>query len=223
MLRAIVVLLFLANVGYLAWSQGWVRGWVWTPAGETAPQALSGQFAAQSLRVLSADEVKRMESMLKDKTSTGQCLVAGPFDAVSSDLVHGHLSGLLPAQSWVVESSIGPAGGQVSGWLVYMGPYATTDGLVKKQTELRALATKFEVLQPACASPGISLGSFASRGEAERHLQGLPKGIRTARVIAPQEVASCQTFRVPAADAAMRTALEDLAARVPAVGAFRPC
>lgn len=223
MLRAIVVLLFLANVGYLAWTQGWLHRWVWSPGGAVDLQYLPGQVAAQSLRVLSSEEVKRIESTLKDKIVAGQCLVAGPFDAARSELVHEQLSGLLPAQSWVVESSIESAGGQVSRWVVYMGPYATTDALAKKQTELRALATKFEVLQPACALPGISLGSFASRGEAERRLQGLPKGIRTARVVPPQGAASCQTFRVPAADSAMRTALDDLAARVPVIGSFRPC
>lgn len=223
MLRAIVVLLFLANVGYLAWSQGWMRDWGWAPASGTEPQRLPEQLVPQSLRVLSGDEIKQVEATRKDKTVAGQCLVAGPFDAARSELVHEQLSGLLPAQSWVVESSIEPDGKLVSRWLVYMGPYSTTDALAKKQTELRALGTKFEVLQPACAPPGISLGSFASRGEAERRLQGLPKGIRTARVVAQQAAASCQMFRVPAADADMRTALEDLAARVPVVGSFRPC
>ena len=52
MLRFLVLVLLLANAGYLAWSQQWLAGLGLAPATEAEPERLQRQIAPEALRIL---------------------------------------------------------------------------------------------------------------------------------------------------------------------------
>ena len=52
MLRWLVLVLLLANAGYLAWSQQWLAGLGLAPATEAEPERLQRQIAPEALRIL---------------------------------------------------------------------------------------------------------------------------------------------------------------------------
>lgn len=54
MLRLVAIFLLLANLGYYAWSGGWLRSWGMAPAEQAEPQHLAQQIAAQALRIVPA-------------------------------------------------------------------------------------------------------------------------------------------------------------------------
>lgn len=76
-LRALALLLVLANLGFFIWSQGWLdassgaRG-----AGEREPERIARQVQPQLLRVLSEAEGA---AAMAGPALTRTCLEAGPF------------------------------------------------------------------------------------------------------------------------------------------------
>lgn len=54
MLRLVAIFLLLANLGYYAWSGGWLRSWGMAPMEQSEPQHLAQQIAAEALRIVPA-------------------------------------------------------------------------------------------------------------------------------------------------------------------------
>lgn len=54
MLRLFAIFLLLANVGYYAWSDGWLRSWGWAPTEQSEPQHGTQQIAPEALRIVPA-------------------------------------------------------------------------------------------------------------------------------------------------------------------------
>ena len=52
MLRLVAIFLLLANIGYYAWSGGWLRSWVMAPIEQSEPQHLAQQIAPAALRII---------------------------------------------------------------------------------------------------------------------------------------------------------------------------
>jgi hypothetical protein len=74
---ALVVLLLLANLGFLALAQGWLQPWATlSTAHQREPQRLAAQIEPQSVRVLDA---RATASALAAGAPT--CLLAGPLAA----------------------------------------------------------------------------------------------------------------------------------------------
>jgi hypothetical protein len=135
-----------------------------------------------------------------------ECLQAGLFNEEQTAVLRAQLQGLLPAGSWVLESSIEPPR-----WIVYMGRYANAEAVTKKQNELRQLKVPFEPLNNAALEPGLSLGSFAAQAEADAELARLSRrGVHTARVVQALAGARGQKLRLAAVSAGMRPQLEAL-------------
>lgn len=93
-LRALALLLVLANLGFYIWSQGWLDGVIGARAtGDREPERTARQFQPQVLRVLSAAE--GAAAMTGNSThavnatnatnATGGCLEAGPFTPAEAD------------------------------------------------------------------------------------------------------------------------------------------
>ena len=222
MLRALVLLLTLANVGYWAWSQGLLASYGWAPASASEPQRLQQQLRPEALQLLDSGaapaeapasapaEAPRpaasasVPSPISASAST-ECLQAGLFtDAQAQALRTGLQS--LPAGSWALERKVTPGR-----WIVYMGPYASDELLTKKRDELRRLGVRLEPLVNAALAPGLSLGHFNTRPEAEAELDRVAqRGVRTARVAAERPETSGQRLTLAAVDAPLRAQLDTL-------------
>ena len=204
MLRLIVLFLLLANGVYFAWAQGLLAAWGVAPVQQSEPQRLAQQIRPEALKVLPADEAKRVE-VATGLPKPAECLQAGPFeDAQAAPLRAGLAS--WQAGSWSLEPTVEPAH-----WIVYMGKYPTIEAVNKKKAELRYLGVSFQsVLNPALEF-GLSLGGFRTENEANQLLGELSqRGVRTARVVVERPEVRGQQLKFPAVDEALRPRLDDL-------------
>ncbi|WP_295852170.1 SPOR domain-containing protein [uncultured Xylophilus sp.] len=219
MLRALVLLLVLANGAYYAWSHGALGGWGAEPASQAEPQRIAQQIRPEALRVLTADEARRSAAAPPPAPpSEGECLQASLFGEAEAAVLRERATALLPVGSWQLVP-----GGTPARWIVYMGRYADEDLLARKRAELRARRVSFETPASAALQPGLSLGSFPSQKAAEEALVDLSRrGVRTARVVQERAALQGQVLRLPAVDDALRPALAALAPAL-AGRALRPC
>lgn len=217
MLRALVLLLTLANAGYWAWSQGLLASYGWAPASVSEPQRLQQQLRPEALQLLGSGAAAPAEAPLPaaseptptlspiSESTTKECLQAGLFTDAQAQALRAGLQ-RLPAGSWALERKVTPGR-----WIVYMGPYASDDLLAKKRDELRRLGVRLEPLVNPALAPGLSLGHFSTRPEAESELGRVAqRGVRTARVVAERPETSGQRLTLAAVDAPLRAQLDTL-------------
>lgn len=88
LMRALIALLLLANLVFLALAQGWLQPLAGlSTQHEREPQRLAAQLHAETVRVLPADAVT--------------CLQAGPFNAAEAEAAEAALAqAQLPAGTW---------------------------------------------------------------------------------------------------------------------------
>lgn len=205
MLRLLVLILLLANGAYFAWSQGLLRSWGLAPLQQSEPQRLEQQIRPEALRLLSADEARRIESAATAAVRPPECLQAGLFDEAQAAQLRPVLD-TLPPGSWTLEAGTEPAR-----WIVYMGKYLTVENVNKKKSELRQLGISFESLANPSLEPGLSLGGFASQAAANDRLAVLSRsGVRTARVVQERAEVRGMLLKLTAVDDALRPRLEEL-------------
>lgn len=206
MLRLVVLLLLLANGGYFAWSQGLLRSWGLAPVQQAEPQRLQQQIRPEALRLLSADEARRIETSAPPAVRAPECLQAGLFDEKQVAALRPLLEPLLPPGSWQLEEVVEPAR-----WIIYMGKYPNAEAVNKKKAELRQIGVSFEGLSNAAMEPGLSLGGFTSQAAAQQQLDRLAqRGVRTARVAQERPEVRGQSLKLPLVDEALRPRLEEL-------------
>jgi hypothetical protein len=221
MLRLIVLLLLLANGLYYAWSHGLLQAYGLAPVQQTEPQRLTQQLHPERLRLLGADEVKRLEAATAQTSlppRPTECLQAGLYDERQATALRQALDTALPQGSWEFENGVEP-----ERWIVYMGKYPDNDTLNKKLAELRSLNIRFEPLSNPALSPGLSLAAYPSEAAAKDGLaQFASRGVRTARVVQERAELRGQWLRLPQADASLKQRLDNLKAAL-AGKALRPC
>src|SRR5688572_30022331 len=118
MLRLIVLLLLLANGGFYAWSQGLLQAWGVGPAQQSEPQRLAQQVRPEAVRVLPADELRRVEAQMAQAPRPPECLATPALDETMAGVVRTTVE-TWPQGTWTLEPASEPAR-----WIVYMGPYA---------------------------------------------------------------------------------------------------
>ena len=209
MLRVLVLLLVLANGAYWAWTQGALATLGLAPAAQREPQRVAQQIHPEALKLLSAQEVRRLEATPVADAAAPKptvCLLAGLFDDKQAANLQPLLGSALPAGSWQLESGVEPAR-----WLIYMGKYPNADALNRKKTELRQINVKFDDVPLVALQLGLSLGSFGSQAEATQAMNVLSqRGVRTARVVQERSEQRGQYLRLPAVDDALRAKLDAL-------------
>lgn len=233
MLRLLVVLLLLANVGYFAWSYGTLAPFGFAPAVQSEPQRLAQQLHPEALRILTPLEAQQLESPASGPTQPAaassvatpltpatlvatarqeptavaiQCLQAGLFSDAQTAALRARLQTALPSGSWAFESSTEPAR-----WMIYMGKYASPDVLAKKRSELRQRNVLFQPLNNPALEPGLSLGDFSSQLDAETELERIAKrGVKTARIIQAQAELRGQKLKLAAVTPDLRAQLDVL-------------
>ncbi|MES2687024.1 MAG: SPOR domain-containing protein [Pseudomonadota bacterium] len=208
MLRLLVLLLVLANAGYWAWSQGLLAAYGLAPGVQAEPQRLATQIRPEAIRLLTAEEAKKLESAPPANASTAasapECLQAGLFNEQQTATLRASLDATLPPGSWQFESSVEPAR-----WIVYMGKYNNPENLAKKRSELRQLGVPFRAVNNEALAPGLALASFPLEADAEKELARIAtRGVRTARVAQERAEARGQILKLAAVDAALRAQLD---------------
>ena len=231
MLRLAVIVVLLANAGYYAWTQGFLRQWGLAPQEQSEPQRMDQQIKPETLQILKVNPGKSAAA-----TSLGpaapeaspaapapaatpsvsvteapapapeprECLQAGVFDERQAEAIRMAATAL-PRGSWALESA--PLPGR---WMVYMGRFDDMEALDKKRTELRSRNVEFDRAGGSWEY-GLSLGRFSTKDAAERELNNLNnKGVRTARVIQERPDTGGFTLRLPAVNRALRGQLDVL-------------
>lgn len=61
-MRFLVLLLLCLNLGYLAWSQGWLRSYGLGPVQTSEPNRLAQQIRPQAIRVLTPEQAGQLEA-----------------------------------------------------------------------------------------------------------------------------------------------------------------
>lgn len=205
MLRLIVLILLLGNAAYFAWSQNLLAPWGFAPVQQSEPHRMAQQIKPQAVRILGADEVKRIE--LASGPKPVECLQAGPLEESQSAALKLALEPW-PAGAWSLEPVAEPAR-----WIVYMGRYPSQESVNRKRAELRQLGVSFEPLSNASLEPGLSLGGYPTEAEANRQLEAAAqRGVRTAKVVQERSEVRGLLLKLPAVDDALRPRLDELKA-----------
>ena len=233
MLRALVLVLALANLGFFAWTQGWLDDVVGLRAGASRePERLARQVRPEAVVVLPAAAKARAASdaavtaplpaqVLADAAPAAgtSCLEAGPFNTAAASAATAAMQAALPTGGWTdVKTETGGS------WLIYMGKFANADGMAKKKEELQRIRLQFQEVRDAPAlQPGLSLGRHDSRAAAEKALAAFAlRGVHSARVVELTAPSTTHLLRVEQADAALATRL--LALRADGLGqGFTAC
>jgi hypothetical protein len=235
MLRAIALALLLANAAYFAWGQGLLAAYGLGPARQSEPERLAQQFRPEALQVnpaaspqpaasAAAPTAAPAPSEQSEPTESSEssappapsappvlaagvaCLQAGVFTEKQAQALQPRLKTGLPEGSWSFESS-----GASVRWIIYMGRFISKEAMDRKRGQLERLGLAFESPVSSLLNPGISLGSYATKGEAEAALAQMSKrGLRTAKIVPERPELPSLWLRLPAADAQVRTRLEAL-------------
>jgi hypothetical protein len=144
MLRTLLLLLLVANLGVFAWTQGWLDPFLPAPGmSEREPARLAGQVNVQSVQVLPATATPAAAAASRPNALS--CLEAGPFGLVDAAGAEAALEAAgLASGSWERELR-GPA--QV--WLrIPRADSALRERLQALAAANPALATGFRACAP---------------------------------------------------------------------------
>lgn len=229
MLRRFVFLLLLANLLFLAYSQGWLEGLTGLrPHPERDPERLNRQVRPELVVIVDPATLRAVPPASAPGTGTAAaaasplCLEAGPFATGASVSAIATLQGAqppLPPGSWV-EVKIERPGS----WLLYMGKFPNREALAKKEEELKRARVTYERLSsPPELADGFALGRFDQRTAADRALEQLTqRGVRTARVVETEAPSTLHMLRADKADKALAAQLSALKSDALGRG-FVPC
>ena len=218
MLRLAVIALLLANAGYYAYTQGWLRSAGLVTPEQAEPQRLQQQIRPETLKVLRAQGATNNPTpppapaaapaadtaastpapTAAAPADAGECLQAGVFDDKQAAALRT-AAAALPAGSWSLEPT--PITGR---WMIYMGRFDDQETLDKKRAELRARKVDFD-RAGGTLELGLSLGRFSTEEAAQRGLTTLnAQGVRTARVVLERQAAPGFVLKLPAVTDAQR-------------------
>lgn len=224
MLRMLTLALLLANTGYFAWSQGLLAAYGFKPARQAEPERLAQQIRPEAMQLITpaapapAAPRPAVQTPAAPPPGGAACLRVGLFTEQQARLLRPHLQAGLPEGSWSLDSS-----GESSRWIIYMGKYVSKDAMNRKRLKLEQLGLAFQPPVSPLLNPGLSLGSFGSKAEAEDALaQMSQRGLRSARIVLERPEVPSLWLRLPAATAAVRTQLDALKPQF-AGNAIQPC
>ena len=195
MLRALVLLLLVLNLGFLAWSSGWVAQIIGQPAhGGREPERLKRQLAPDSIKVAPA-------------------LPAPPVVAQPICLETALLSSdeALRSASAALERAGVPAGAiadqrteRPGVWAVLTIKMPSRDFQARKEETLKRMRVPFEPLKGLPAEdPSLLISKHDSEAAAEKAMEALsPRLIKGLRVMQLSPAATQHQLRLAQADPA---------------------
>lgn len=231
MLRFSLLVLLLANAGYLAWTQGWMATLGWTPEVQSEPYRMQQQVRPDVLSVVPPNEapvapapaataaaiaaIDPAEELVPQETV---CLQSEYMtEAQSQKLRQALRNSDLSTDSWEMITA------QMAGrWMVYLGKFPNEVSMEKRRAELRTRKIAYD-RAGGNLDPGLSLGRFSSEEAATKELSNmLNQGVRGARVVQERAPQTMYALRMGQATAAQRTLLRGLQSALDGK-AMRPC
>lgn len=212
MLRFLVLVLLLANLGFYSWTQGWLDPLVGvSPSGDREPERFARQVRPETVRILAPQGSAPVAALPAEPGFS--CLEAGPFTPAQLPLAEAAMANAVPGLAFSTLRSERPGV-----WLVYLGRMPSRAALAAKQAELERIRIPYETVTGASElEPGLSIGRFDDRVEAESALaQFTLRGVSDARVVELRAPSTLHRLRVPRADAATAARLSAL--RLDALG-----
>lgn len=215
MLRWMVLLLALCNLGFLAWGQGWLLPYGLGPQTQREPERLAQQIRPEAINLLDEAQLQALLAAERPVVAPA-CLQSGWLETAQADRVRAVMTNGWPEGSWLLDSQ-----DRQARWILYMGRYANVAELAKKREQLTRLNVRSEALRSEALAPGLSLGNFATQAQADAALQKLgARGVRTARVLQAQPAGVQYRLRLPAVDAALQQRLVTVQSQLPTLA---PC
>ncbi len=179
-MRAFVFLLILANLLFLAWTQGFFGSPSNPDSLRIKQQRLADQVTIVSRDVPPGAPAKNEKTpLVAEKKEPGSCLRLTGLKADDAARVESALSGKFPDFKTVRTLSEG-----VPSYWVYIPPQDSRRDAEKKAAELKNHKIKdFFIIQEEGPNQfAISLGIFSTQAASEEHLGALrKKGVRSAR------------------------------------------
>ena len=209
-MRALFLLLVLANVVFFAWSRYLSPG---SAAADRAP--LARQIEPQKLRIVPRDELpaapNKPAPAAQQPLAALKCLEWGSFT----------LPDALRAERALEPFALGPRLAQrrteeAAGWWVFIPPQGSRQGAQAKAVELKALGIDdyFVIQEEGAYRWALSLGVFRTEEAAQARLARLrAQGVRTARAGARDTVVPKFWLQVSAVNGELEASLRELARR----------
>ena len=235
-MRAIFLLLLLANIVFFAWTRYFAQ-----PNVSADPAPLARQIEPQKLRVLRPGELPAASSRgnppapgapasISAAAPTPVQAPAGADPAACLEWGSFTLGDAPKAEKALDPLALGSRLGQrrteeLARWWVFMPPQPNRQSAVKKAAELKSLGVDeyFVVSDDGPYRWAISLGVFKSEDAAQARLVALHAlGVRSAQVGPRETLVPKVWLQVRGADAALAARLQDVARQIEG-SELRPC
>jgi hypothetical protein len=204
--RALFLILVLANLAFLAW---WRYG---PPAGAADPAPLLRQLEPEKLKVLRSADLPPPSPASSEKAApaaaAGACLEWGSFTPAETARAEQALEPLALGARLSLRRTE-----EVAAWWVFI-PSQGRPAAFKKAAELKDLGVQdyFIVQEEGEHRWALSLGVFRSEKAAQARLTALrDRGVLTARIGARDTVVPKVWLQVKGADAPLQARLKEMA------------
>lgn len=185
-MRAVVFLLILANLLFLAWAQGYFG-----PSSNPDSLRVKQQLLADQIRIVARGEppaetlkpekpAKAEDRVTTDKSAVESCLQLDDLPLADSERIEGLL-----AEKWLAFKARRTTLESNSGYWVFIPPLATRQETDTKAAELKRLRVPelFIVQETGPNNRAISLGLFSTKEAAATRLDLVQSlGVKSARI-----------------------------------------
>ena len=205
-MRALFLLLLLANAAFFAWSR-----YVAPPEAASDPAPLGRQIEPEKLKIISARDLPP-PAPPKPAVVATKCLEWGSFTLADAPRAEKTLEPL----------ALGPRLAQrrteeTAGWWVFITPQGGRPAALKKAAELKGLGVEdyFIVQEEGANRWALSLGVFRSEESAQARLAALrQQGVRSAQVGPRETVVPKIWLQMKSVDAALEAKLKEISQQI---------
>lgn len=204
-MRALFLLLVLANLAFYAWSR------YGAPADAAGPAPLSRQIEPEKLKLVAPKELPPVKKPAPAPVAA-RCMEWGSFTVADAPRAEQALEPLALGARLAQRRA-----DEVALWWVFIPPQGSRQGALRKGAELRDLGIDdyFIVQDEGEHRWALSLGVFRTEEAAQAHLAALrAQGVRSARVGARETVVPKIWLQVKGVDAPLQARLKEIARQI---------